>query len=1052
MNKLIPCRACQTRDDRNHDVAVPPEPLGYIHKRPVKGFDQLQSRAGDSVTQSFQLAGRASPRPSGLKRFLAKAECPSLQALTTAALLLPGLIASPVYAAEGDEVDFQYGHYQETKRNIYGLATDPVTGVDSVSKLKNGLNPIEVDSLHGSAKIALSDRVKFAFNYLQDTWGGATPVSSAPAAWGVNQPLLSQIDQTVAGATPWLQGTTKSGRAAVDGQGRPLVVNSNTNPESAATWAYTPNNQLTDILASASPETRNQGDFKLAYEWDQAAISAGAGISSERDYESRFGNIGGLWNFNQKHTTLNLGLSYTNSNTHAVLNHDSYPYIDSTAYRDNGQIQTNADRAGANILYGNRQDWGTNFGITQIVNKDALVSGDISFTRSTGYLANPYKAVNVLFVDPVAQADNPPNVFTGELKALLEKRPDQRNQFNVGGRYVQFINPINAALHFDYHFSSDDWGIQGHTFEADWAQPVGNGWVVTPRIRYYSQNTANFYTPYLVNNQAYSTTSSVIDPVRGQAYKDASGQVFFEDPTAAITAVTTTITQELLLDENGIPVFDANGNPVFIDVTTTTPILDANGQPTYTDKSGNPIPVDPATGFAVVDANGKIVTDANIINGLTAKTQTKPFDPGKLPANYSSDERLAGFGALSGGVTISKQFAKGLSLETGFEYYTHQASLKIGGGSANSFNNFDSWNVNAALKVNMEALSLARSTGDNVHAGHEHHHGAHEPAGVMYGHMLPKAGDMMVGYRYMYGSQSGDTLHNSRKVYDPDIVANGCGPNPCFIKAGNMSMNMHMLDLMYAPTDWLTLMLMPQFVSMSMTMDALAGAPSAPTFQEIGMLEHHLQNGHQSGGIGDLGMYALFKLFDNGTHHVHVTTGISAPTGAVDLKLNRNHQLDGGFMDYGMQLGSGTWDFKPSLTYTGQWQQFSWGAQSSGTVRMENRNQSGYALGDLFQTTAWGSYNFTNWLAGSLRGLYTAQGAIKGQYNGFINKFGPMDYPANYGGNYWDIGFGLSAMVPSGDWAGNRVSVEWLQPVLDNVNGYQLQRDGSLSATWSVAF
>ncbi len=87
-------------------------------------------------------------------------------------------------------------------------------------------------------------------------------------------------------------------------------------------------------------------------------------------------------------------------------------------------------------------------------------------------------------------------------------------------------------------------------------------------------------------------------------------------------------------------------------------------------------------------------------------------------------------------------------------------------------------------------------------------------------------------------------------------------------------------------------------------------------------------------------------------------------------------------MDYGMQLGSGTWDFKPSLTYTGQWQQFSWGAQTSGTVRMENRNQSGYALGDLFQTTAWGSYNFTNWLAGSLRGLYTAQGAIKGQYNG----------------------------------------------------------------------
>lgn len=63
-----------------------------------------------------------------------------------------------------------------------------------------------------------------------------------------------------------------------------------------------------------------------------------------------------------------------------------------------------------------------------------------------------------------------------------------------------------------------------------------------------------------------------------------------------------------------------------------------------------------------------------------------------------------------------------------------------------------------------------------------------------------------------------------------------------------------------------------------------------------------------------------------------------------------------------------------------------------------------------------------------------------------------MDYPANYGGKYWDVGFGLSAVVPSGDLAGNRISVEWLQPVEDDVNGYQLERDGALSATWNVTF
>ncbi len=255
-------------------------------------------------------------------------------------------------------------------------------------------------------------------------------------------------------------------------------------------------------------------------------------------------------------------------------------------------------------------------------------------------------------------------------------------------------------------------------------------------------------------------------------------------------------------------------------------------------------------------------------------------------------------------------------------------------------------------------------------------------------------------------------------------------------------------------------------------------------------ITHHKQNPHETGGIGDLGMYALFKVFDNGTHHVHATAGLSAPTGDVNVQIRRTHHIDGGFMDYGMQLGSGTWDFKPSVTYTGHIDDFNWGAQASGTVRMESKNDSGYRLGDIFQGTVWGGYNLTKWLTASVRGVYTIQGSVQSQYTGsaggqFVDKtrvckidkkstfdefgnetitevpiycdssslkFGPNDYPANYGGRFWDVGFGLSAMVPSGDFAGNKVSVEWLQPVHTDFNGYQLDRDGALSATWSVMF
>ena len=195
-------------------------------------------------------------------------------------------------------------------------------------------------------------------------------------------------------------------------------------------------------------------------------------------------------------------------------------------------------------------------------------------------------------------------------------------------------------------------------------------------------------------------------------------------------------------------------------------------------------------------------------------------------------------------------------------------------------------------------------------------------------------------------------------------------------------------------------------------------------------------------------------------------------------------------MDYGMQLGSGTWDFRPSLTYTGQSNDFSWGAQANGIVRMENKNDSGYRLGDLFQGTVWGGYNLTNWLTATVRGVYTVQGSVQGQFAGSargqfkdqsrvcstekqsifdefgnetvievpvycdssILKFGSQDYPRNYGGRFWDVGFGLSATVSTGDFAGNRFAVEWLQPVHTDFNGYQLDRDGALSATWSVMF
>lgn len=877
----------------------------------------------------------------------------TLQALTSAAIVLPGLLLSPSKSSASDTVSMQYSYFNEGKRELYNVP--------------NTRAPIRADTFHLGSQISLADRIKFAFDFTQDTWSGATPVTTSPLVAHGNKPILANTDDgvTVVGASPIINS-----RMLMDHDLTPLAVDPGTGKILGT------DTQLVHVLSSASPETRKQGNFNLAYEWDTAAINIGGGLSIENDYESYFGSLGGLWNINQGLTTLKSGVSYSFGKTQAIIDHDASPYITKTAYAD--QIEF---RDGSEILHGNRQDWSTNFGITQILNKTALVDINLGYIHGSGFLENPYKTMAVVFIDPDTIPSNPDIPIVGDVRALLEQRPDKRNQVSLATRFVQHIDPVNAALHLGYQYSHDDWGINAHTFDVEWVQPLGFGWTVAPRFRYYSQDAANFYQPYLTTPQAFSTNA-----------------------------------------------VDDQGREIWVDADNPD-----NGVQYFRDEN-----------FNLVDSEGQIV-DESLLN---VKNKTDSFNPELLPDNFSSDYRLSGFGTISAGITISKQFAKGLILQGGFEYYTHAGSLKLGGGGEGSYSNFDSFSANAALIVDINALSL-RDGGHGIHTDHSQHSGHTAPAGVMYSHMLPSAGDVMVAYRYMYGRRSGDVLNGTNNASDLDVVNNGCSDDvQCRFVPTYMEMGMHMINIMYAPTDWLNLMIMPTFVDKEMNLRELEGRPPPVD----GVHEHTGIGGHTTGGVGDTVISSMFKLVDQSGHHLHLGLGLSAPTGDVDLEFRRIAREDGGIVHYGMQLGSGTWDFLPNLTYTGAYNKWSWGAQIKGEVRMQTENESGYRLGNELETSVWGSYKITNWLSGSIRGIYSAQSAIKGSFNTFNAQSGPMDFPANYGGHYGDIGFGVNASIPRGDLVGNSFAFEWLQPIVDNVNGYQIKRQGALAASWSYAF
>ena len=883
----------------------------------------------------------------------AKPRNTTLQALTSAALVLPGLLITPGHAAGTDRINFQYSRYQEGERNLYGAP--------------NNLKPISADVLHGSGIFSLTDRTKFSFGYTQDTWSGATPVTTTPLATnGGNRPYT--VNGVVVGASPILNSTI-----LLDRDLNPI----GTDPITKQSTGVVDTRSVL-VLSSASPETRRQANFGLSHEWNESAVNVGGGFSRERDYQSSFGNIGGRLDFNQKLTSVKFGGGYTHSQVGAILDGDSSPYITKTAY-----AQQIVNRSGSEILKGNRQDWIANVGITQVLSKNALIDANIGYTHSNGFLENPYKATSIIFIDPT-KLDS--NLITGDVRAFIEQRPNIRNQVALNAKYIHYINPFNAALHLGYRLSVDDWGVNTNTFDASWVQPIGSGWTLTPRIRYYSQDAASFYRPYLFSQQTY---------LRNEV--DNLGRQIWTNPSN--------------------PTIQYFGNS-----------LDS-----LVDQNGNPV-----DGFQV-----------------NAQPKTTSFDAGKLPDNFSSDHRLAGFGALSGGVVLSKMLGKGVALEAGFEYYTRASSMQIGNGGNNSFADFDYYVANAAVRFDIEpttSLPMGSSGGSSESHRHAASHHDHKipPAGIMFGHMLDKPGDFMAGYRFMYNWTGGNMMHGTHQASDQTIIDQGCGNGgSCQFTPAFMDMRMHMVDLMYAPTKWFNVMLMPTFMDMDMNLRELSGKKLTPI---SGAHTHHGAAGHETGAVGDTYFSSLIKLLNIPGHRIHANLGFSAPTGKVDIEVRRTHKADGGLIHFGMQLGSGTWDFMPSLTYAGEKNRWSWGTQLSGVKRMEDQNKSGYRLGDLFQATAWGGYDLTHWLTASVRGVYTWQDAIQRDFNQFSARIGPMDFPANYGGQFWDVGLGLNARIPGGRFAGNRFGFEWIQPVKSDFNGFQLDRQGALAATWSYQF
>ena len=315
---------------------------------------------------------------------------------------------------------------------------------------------------------------------------------------------------------------------------------------------------------------------------------------------------------------------------------------------------------------------------------------------------------------------------------------------------------------------------------------------------------------------------------------------------------------------------------------------------------------------------------------------------------------------------------------------------------------------------------------------HESHagHASYAPIGVMGDHLHAK-GDFMVSYRYMHMDMGGN-LKGSNHISNSRIVSPG-GEN-FLVAPTSMTMDMNMLGIMYAPSDKVTLMGMVPYIKNSMDHRTRTGS----TFT----------TGSQ--GVGDVKLMGLYGIREWGQERIHLNIGFSLPTGSI----NEKDTLPTGKarLPYPMQLGSGTYDFIPGLTYLGQDGDWSWGSQTLGTIRLQSENDNDYRLGNAI--------NITGWFARKLSDMWTASLRVDGQAWGDVHGADPKLDPAVVptadpnlrGGKRIDLLAGVNFEAPAGVFRGNHLAIEAGLPVWQNLDGPQLETDWTLMAGWQYVF
>lgn len=302
----------------------------------------------------------------------------------------------------------------------------------------------------------------------------------------------------------------------------------------------------------------------------------------------------------------------------------------------------------------------------------------------------------------------------------------------------------------------------------------------------------------------------------------------------------------------------------------------------------------------------------------------------------------------------------------------------------------------------------------------------HSPVGVMISHGHPKGG-WMVSYSFMQmqmkGNRSGTDAIADENVFSQYLMS-----------PQSMHMDMHMIMVMYGLSGRLSFMAMAAYQKSEMKMIMLPGVMHMHHGMEMSSTSGDMDM--SSSGIGDTRIWGIYKLMNAESSSLVFSLGVNLPTGSIDLD-GKPPMYEGLRMPYMMQLGSGSVDFLPGITYLKNHKKISWSVQGLSVLRLMD-NANSYHYGNEFVVNAWTSYKFGSLFSTSLRAEAVNSDKISGADKQIYYAMEPDADPKNYGGTRVNAYLGGNFYLSKGILSDTKIGFEFGAPVFQDVNGIQL--------------